>query len=176
MSRNELQKPFVRYFSAVVGGGLIALALLWFAWLLVRQVNPTMGSLAQPLAGSFLQALTPSPVNSDPLLAAGITLASPGQGQVSAFTKQQALLLAGQLEPAAAKAGSVTAVYTLFSYTAPNASQKSFHDAAIWLVHYSKVPEPHPDTSADPHAASASHDLYVFLDATSGQELLSLWL
>jgi hypothetical protein len=175
-STRKQPQEAVRYqFSAIIGGALIALALLWFVWLLIRQMNPLMNSITLPMPGSFVQ--NPPASSGDPLAAAGITLTSPTQGQEPALTKQQALLLAGQIESAVAtRAGGTDVQYTLFSYSSPDTSQTSFHNVPVWLIHYSKVSEPHPDTSADPHASTVQHDFYVFLDATSGQELLAIWL
>jgi len=167
--------PASRQFSAIVGVALIGAAVLWFIWLLVRQVNPGLVSLSFPFPNMLPPRQASTPV--DPLATAGITLSSPFQGQEPALTQQQALLLAGQMEPqAAAKSAGVSARYTLFSYqgTAPGAA--SFHNQPVWLIHYSGISEPLPDTAADPHASSTKHDLYVFVDASSGRELLAIWL
>ncbi|HET8842082.1 MAG TPA: hypothetical protein VFN35_11480 [Ktedonobacteraceae bacterium] len=173
-TQKQQDKSVTRQFSAIVGGTLIGIALLWAVWLLLRQTNPAMNSLVFPMPGPLSQNATSSPSN--PLLAAGVTLTTPSTGQEPALTRQQALLLASQLEPtAAAQAGAVDAQYTLFSYTNAKTST-TFRDAQAWLVHYSKVPEPRPDASADPRAASTQHDLYVFLDANSGATLLKIWL
>jgi len=156
-----------RRFSAVAGGALILVASLGFLWLFLHQFSPSLVSFTFP---------HPTNAPADPLVAAGITLSDPAQGQEPSLTRQQALLLVNQMEPeAAAHNGGVTASYTLFSYRGNN-SAASFHDVPAWLVHYTKVSGPSPDTSADPHAASARHDLYVFLDAKSGKELLAIWL
>ncbi len=164
-----------RQFSAIVGVALIGVAALWFIWLLVRQTNPGIVSLNFP----FPNLLPPRSANTpvDPLAAAGITLSAPPQGQEPGLTQQQALLLAGQMEPqAAAKATGVTARYTLFSYQGAGSGSASFQNVPVWLIHYSGISEPHPDTGADPHATGAKHDFYVFLDASSGRELLAIWL
>jgi hypothetical protein len=170
--RKQLGDLPLRRYSALVGGSLIVLALLWFAWLLVRQLNPAVNSINFPFTSS-----STSSAPSDPLAAAGVTLTLPAQGQEPPLTKQQALLLASQLEPAVtARSGGIDAQYTLFSYSSSGSSQTNFHNVPVWLIHYSKVTEPHPDTSADPQASSGNHDFYVFLDAKSGQELLTIWL
>ncbi len=166
--------PLTRRFSAIAGCVLVVFALLWFSWLLLRQINPTLGAVTLPLPGSYGQNTPAS--TSEPLTAAGITLTQPVQGQEPTLTRQEALLLAGQLEPsAAAHAGTVAEQYTLFSYGNPSATQKSFQNVPIWLIHYSKISEPPPDTAADPHASAVHHDVYIFLDAGNGQELLDLW-
>lgn len=156
-----------RRFSAIAGGALILVASLGFLWLFLHQFSP-----------SLIPFVFPHSINApaDPLVAAGITLSTPAQGQEPRLTRQQALLLVNQMEPeAAAHNDGVTASYALFSYQGHN-SAASFHDVPAWLVHYTQVSGPSPDTSADPHATSAHHDLYVFLDAKSGKELLAIWL
>lgn len=155
-----------RRYSAIVGGVLICAGVAWFAWLAVHQFNGSAISMRFPFIGQSQPTVQPTV---DPLIAAGITLATPSQNQVAQLSQAQALLLADQTEPqAAAHASSVNATYVLFSY-------KENHAVPAWLVHYSKVNEPGPDTTADPHATSTAHDCYVFLNATSGQELLALW-
>lgn len=174
-ARKRGRDPLSRQFSAIVGAALIGIAVLWFVWLLARQLNPGMVSLTLPLLNMQHQQSSRAPA--DPLIAAGITLSTPPQGQQPLLTKQQALLLVAQMEPQiAAKAGGVDARYTLFSYQGGAAGAIGFHNTPVWLVHYSSVAEPRPDTAADPQAASASHDFYVFLDANSGRELLAIWL
>ena len=164
-----------RHFSAVVGGALIGVALLWFAWLIAHQLNPGIPSLTFPLPGNLPANSANTPA--DPLAAAGITLSSPAQGQEPLLTRQQALLLVNEMEPQiASRAGGVDASYTLFSYKGSNPAVASSHGVPVWLVHYTKVSEPQPDTAADPHASSSHHDFYVFLDANSGRELLAIWL
>lgn len=161
--------------SAIVGGALIAVAALWFLWLLVRQVSPGVLSLRFPLPNPQPARPTSTPV--DPLAVAGVTLLAPLQGQEPGLTQQQALLMAGQVEPqAAARATGVDARYTLFSYQASAAQSPGFHNVPTWLIRYRGIAEPRPDTAADPHATGASHDFYVFLDASTGRELLAIWL
>lgn len=172
-TRQRAPKSVSRQFSAIVGGALILIAAFWFGWLLLHQFNPALVSTF-PLPGNWLPNSASAPA--DPLVAAGITLSTPARGQEPLLTHQQALLLVNGMEPqAASQAGGVTASYTLFSYKSSN-STASFHNVPVWLVHYTGVSGPPPDTSADPHAASARHDLYVFLDANSGKELLAIWL
>lgn len=163
-----------RQLSAIVGVALIGVAVLWFTWLLVRQASPGIVSLNFPFP-NLLPRSTNAPV--DPLAAAGITLSAPPQGQEPGLTQQQAVLLADQVEPQmAAKATEIKAQYTLFSYQGSGSGAASFQDVPAWLIHYSGISEPPPDTGADPHATGAKHDFYVFLDANSGRELLAIWL
>jgi hypothetical protein len=165
-----------RRLSAVAGGILIAAAALWFLWLLVRQVNPGMVSLRLPFPPN------PQPARSanapvDPLAVAGITLSAPPQGREPALTQQQAILVAGQIEPqSAARAAGFDARYTLFSYQGVTLESAGFHNVPVWLIHYWGIPEPRPDTAADPHATGTKHNFYVFLEASSGRELLAIWL
>lgn len=158
-----------RRFSAGVGIVLVGLALLWSGWLYLHQTNSSVPFL------SFRSSSTPAP--GDPLAAAGITLSTPAQGQQPQLTRAQALLLANQKEPTvAARAGLVDARYTLFSYKSADAAQPVFNAVPVWMVHYTRINEPPPDTSADSHASRAPHDFYVFLGAQSGKELLAIWL
>jgi hypothetical protein len=174
-ARKRGRDSILRQFSAIVGIVLIGIALLWFVWLLARQFNPVGISLKLPLPNIMPQQSSNAPA--DPLVAAGITLSSPAQGQEPLLSQQQALLLAAQIEaPIAARAKGVDSSYTLFSYQGNNAAGTSFHNVPVWLIHYSGVSAPPPDTAADPRASSASHDFYLFLDANSGRELLAIWL
>lgn len=164
----------MRQFSAITGAVLVGMALLWFVWLLVRQLSPGLVSITFPLPNVMMNSASGQ---SDPLAAAGITLSSPAQGQEPLLTERQALLLANQIEPGVAgRAGGVDAQYTLFSYHSANSSYPDFHNVPIWLIHYTQISEPPPNTSADPHASTTHHDFYVFLDANSGRELLAIWL
>ena len=147
---------------------------MWFGWLVVRQHNPGLATIRFPFP--ILQAQPTSQTTVDPLVAAGVTLSTPDQGQTSLLSEQQALMLAGQMEPqAAAHAASVSAQYVLFSYKGSSATTASMHSVPAWLVHYTKVAEVGPDIASDPHATNTAHDCYLFLDANSGQELLALW-
>lgn len=163
--------PQSRRFSALAGGLLILAAALWFLWLLMRQMSPGMVSFHFPFPNPLPARSANVPV--DPLAAAGVTLAAPLQGQEPGLTQQQAVLVAGQVEPqAATRATEVDARYALFSY---QGSASGFHNVPVWVIHYRQVAEPRPDTAADPGAAGAKHDFYVFLEASSGRELLAIW-
>src|SRR5947209_10246168 len=132
-----------RQVTAVIGGVLIVVAVLWFAWLLARQANPTLRTWKLPLPG-FLAQNTPTP-QVDPLIAAGINLSLPVQGQEPRLTQEQALLLANQMEPeAAATAAGIDERYALFSYTNADTSQPSFAKVPVWVIHYKQLPEPLP--------------------------------
>lgn len=165
----------LRQLSAVIGGVLVCLAILWFVWLLVRPLSAGVISINFPIPNILPQ--NPPNAPKDPLLAAGITLSTPAQGQQPRLTRQQAIFLVNQMEPqAAAHSSGVDAQYTLFSYHGSDAQASGFQNAPAWLVHYTGVTEPHPDTAADPHASVSQHDLYVLLDANTGRQLLAIWL
>lgn len=174
-ARQRQPDSALRQFSAIIGAALVGVAVLWFVWLLVRPLSPGLVSITFPVPGILPQ--NPPNAPKDPLIAAGITLSSPAQSQQPLLTRQQAIFLVNQMEPqVAAHAGGVNAQYTLFSYHGGSSSASGFQNVPVWLVHYTSVAEPRPDTAADPRASSTQHDLYVFLDANNGRELLALWL
>lgn len=168
-----VQDLLTRRISAIAGGLLICLVMVWFVWLVVHQINPSVVTIQFPFTNQAQPTVQPTV---DPLLAAGITLSTPAQGQTAQLTQSQALLLANQMEPqAAAHAGSVSAQFVLVSYKGNTTTTGEVSGAPVWLIHYSNVSGVAPDTAADPHATNTSHDCYLFLNASSGQELLALW-
>jgi len=168
------KRSSTRQASAIFGAILVGIALLWFGWLYARQANPTLGAMNFSLPAVLNSASTATAT--DPLVAAGITLATPAQDQQPAIGHEQAILLADQMQPeAAANAGSVSAEYVLLSDSNKTLSVP-LQNTPVWVVHYTKIAGPHPDTAADPHATTTLHDLYIFLNASNGQELLALWL
>lgn len=171
--RGSRQGKGLRWWSALVGGVLICVALGCFGWLVVSQ--PRAGLSFRFPFTNFPNQPTAQP-SVDPLVAAGISLATPASGQTAQLSQQQAIVLANQLEPqAAAHARSVSAAYVLFNYKGSTPIPGGLSGVPAWLVHYSKVAAAGPDTAADPHATNPSHDCYLFLDATSGKELLAVW-
>jgi hypothetical protein len=115
------------------------------------------------------------------LLAEGITLAH--SDQQPTLSQQQALLIASQLEPAAAsQANKISARYVLLNYpgtsaATPSVAHPALNNVPVWLVWYRQIPLGPADVSVDPTLASHTyHDLYVCIDATSGKELLSIWV
>jgi len=174
MERESRPGERVRRASALLGGVLICAALGWFVWLLANQQHSSL-AFRFPFASSQGQQPTAQP-SVDPLVAAGITLATPAAGQTAQISQQQAIVLANQLEPlAAAHASGVSASYVLLSSRGSTPIPGGLNSVPAWLVHYSKVATAGPDTGADPHATNPPHDCYLFLDANSGQELLALW-
>ncbi len=158
-----------------MGAVLLLGCCVWLGWLVLHQQGI-------PLKLTFpTTAATPKLDNAiaqiPPLLAEGITVAAP-DGQ-PALSQQQALLLAAQLEPdAATQARTITASYVLLNY--PNVSTPATHaslnNVPVWMIWYQNVPYVPADASVDPTPFPLSHhDLYVFIDATSGKELLAVW-
>ena len=120
---------------------------------------------------------TPLPtIQSSPLAAVGITLTQ--SNQTPTINKQQAILIANQLEAdAAAHAKSTTAQFVVLTYQNKGtpATHPDFNNVPVWMVLYQKIPLQSPDPSVDPTPQSrTSYDLYVFLDASSGKELLKI--
>ena len=167
--RTPARQP--RLATGIVGGILLGLAGIWLVWLLLHQLGgPALPRL--PVGGL---APTSAPATQiTPLAAKGITLGH--TDQTPALNKQQALLIASQLEPdAAIKSKSTSAQYVLLNY--PNKSTPAAHPdlngVPTWMVLYQKIPLEPTDASVDPTPFPHSYyDLYVFLDANNGKELL----
>ena len=188
MARREPQRPTRRNptprvrvpttshrVSAILGGGLLALGVLWLGWLLLHQ----LGGPALPGIPIINFAPTAPPnIQSPPLAAVGITLSQ--SNQTPAVKQQQALLIASQLEPdAATKAKSTTAQLVLLNYqnTGTSSTHAAFNNVPVWMVLYQKIPQSSADPAVDPTPLSQpSYDLYVFLDSNSGKELLKIQL
>lgn len=166
----------MRRISAIAGLILVGIALLWVGWQMARQANPALNQVKFTLPGFLSSNVTPT-APTDPLVAAGITLAVPPESPQPVLNREQAILLANQIQPeAATQASSVSVAYVLFSYDGNNDATPTYVKEPAWVVHYSNIKEPRPDTSADTEATSTQHDCYVFLDADSGQQLLSIWV
>jgi hypothetical protein len=166
---------WMRSLSAVVGGVLFVLAIAGFAWFSTHQyqLSPLP---ALPIPG--LAPTHPSMEQVPPLFAAGITLSHPTQ--TPRLNQQQALLIASQLEPeAAANAQNTSAQYVLLNYSGRGtpAAQHDLNHVPAWMVLYQGIPLQPSDPSVDPAPFPQSHhDLYVFLDANAGKELLAIWV
>jgi hypothetical protein len=164
-----------RLISGIVGGILLAAGVLWLVWLLAHQ-NAKPGAPVFQIPG--LAPAHPPALQISPLLAAGITLGKPLQPP--ALNQQQALLIASELEPdAAANAKSTATQYVLLNYT--NRSTPTVHpnlaNYPAWMILYQNIPLQPSDASVDPTPFPQSHhDLYVFLDANNGKELLAIWV
>ena len=164
-----------RLISGIAGAILLAVGVAWLAWLLTHQnARPAVTLFLTP----GLAPTHPPTAQVSPLLAAGITLGKPSQP--SALNQQQALLIASELEPdAAVNAKNTTTQYVLLNYT--NKSTPAAHpDLAnypAWMILYQNIPLQPGDASVDSTPFPQSHhDLYVFLDANSGKELLVIWV
>ena len=163
--------------TGLVGALLLSLGLLWFAWLIVYRSHSLTIPTSIKVPG-LAPATTPE-VQLTPLLAEGITLAH--ADQQPALSEQQAILIAGQLEPdAASKAKKTDARYVLLNYpgtAGTPGTHAALRNVPVWIVWYQQVPLEPTDASVDPTPFPHSyHDLYVFLDANSGKELLSIWI
>jgi hypothetical protein len=94
------------------------------------------------------------------------------------LSQQQALLIASQLEPGAtSKSKTTSARYVLLSYPDKStpAAHPDYHDVPTWMILYQRIPLEPADASLDPTPfPHSSYDLYVFLDANSGKELLAI--
>jgi hypothetical protein len=162
-----------------VGGALIVFACLWLGSLLLFRLGVIGGAAGLSLLPLPAHAPTVPPTATvSPLTAAGISLEHPTQAP--ALTQQQALLIASQLESdAATQATKTSAQYVLLTYAGTHTStaHAGFSNVAAWMIIYQQIPLAPGDPSADPTPfPQTHHDLYVFLDANSGTELLAIWV
>ena len=161
--------------SGIAGAVLLCLGCLWLGWLLLGQHNnSSAGSFVWPLAGVNT---TPTDAPIPQLVAAGISLSHAGQS--ATLSQQQAVTIANQLEPeAAANAKSTNVKYVLLNYVATGGStHANVNNVPVWMVLYQRIPIAPNNASVDPVPSTRSyHDLYVFVDANSGKEVLSVWL
>ena len=173
-SRRNRSSLGSRQSSKIIGAILLLVAALWLVWLVIHRGGPVGLSI---LSFPGLPPLNTPIGQPSPLLAAGITLSRPSQ--TPALNQQQALLIASQLEPdAATNAKKTSSEYVLLNYnnTSASTSHTTLHNVPVWLVQYQQIPLSPADPSVDPNSpAHATHDLYVFLDANSGKELLAIW-
>ena len=170
--RSKLQSKRV---SAIAGAILLGLGCLWLGWLLLGQHNTSAsGSILWPVAGTNA---TPTDVPIPQLIAAGISL-SPATSS-SALNQQQAMAIANGLEPdAAANAKSTKTRYALLNYVPTGTStHATVINTPVWMVLYQRIPIAPNNAVVDPVPSTRSyHDLYVFVDANSGKEVLSVWI
>lgn len=155
--------------SAIIGGILLLAGIMWIGWLVLHAQSQSV------LSTFSIPGLAPLPTAQvSPLVTAGITLGQPTLPP--ALSRQQVLQIASQLEPnAASNAKSTSAQYVLLNYASTSAAHADLHNVPAWMVLYQNIPQATGDTSADPtSAATAHHDLYVFLDDTTGKELLAI--
>ena len=164
----------LRVTSGAVGVILLAFAGIWLAWLLLHQFAGS--AVPAPPTIHVAPTINSPELQITPLVAAGITLSHPDK--TPGLSQQQALLIASQLEPdAASKAKTAIAQYVLLNYPDKGtpATHTDFHNVPTWMVLYQGIPLKPANASVDqappPHS---SYDLYVFLDASSGKELLAV--
>ncbi len=96
--------------------------------------------------------------------------------QAAALSQAQALQIADQMEPdAATGAQTIDARYALLTYTATTGAKSGpdLQNVPVWMIWFQKVPQPQTNVALD---AGVSHDLYVFLNATTGQMELTVWV
>lgn len=173
MARKQQQPSPSRFVTSIIGGALLVFCFIWLGWIVF---HPKTGAMnVSPLALPRLAPPAPTATQIPALLAQGITLSQ--TDQKPALSQQQALLIANQLEPeAASNAKKVGTYYALLNYpvTKTPATHPALNNVPVWLIEYQQIPLPAAD--AGPAASvRTSHDLYVFLDANSGKELLALW-
>lgn len=172
-SRNT-HSGFQVHRGRVVGGILIVMASLWLGLLLLYHFGMgIVGLSSQPLPG-----LTPPTASVSSLAAAGVSLGHPTRSP--ALTQQQALVIAGQLEAdAATKAKKTSAQYVLLNYigTGTSTLHPDLNNVPAWMIMYQQIPLAPTDPSVDTTPFPQEHqDLYVFLNANTGKELLAIWL
>src|SRR5579884_4450235 len=175
MVRKKRRRSQSRPGSAIAGGILLGIALLWLGRILFFQHGH--------LSGVTLPGLAPSPTNGPEiqipqLVAEGITLEQ--ANQTPKLSQQQALFIASQRQPDAASAAKVaTARYVLLNapVTGTPPTHPSLTNVPVWMIWYQHIPQNPADPAIDPTPlAHPFHDLYVFLDANSGKEVLSVWV
>ena len=177
-SRGDRARPASRgrSISAGIGVILLVVAVGGFGWFLTHQYEGQSGLSTFSIPG--LAPTNPPIVQVSPLLAAGVTLGHPTQ--TPALNQRQALVLGSQLEPdAAANAQNASAQYVLLSYSGKGtpAAQPDLNHVPAWMIVYQGIPLQPSDPSVDPTPfPQSNHDLYVFLDANTGKELLAIWV
>lgn len=161
-----------RFISALVGGLLLALGLVWLGLLLLSQHQSISHLPALSIPG--LGSTSVSVVQIPQLATVGITLSH--TNQTPTLSQQQVLLIASELEPeAASKAKNVSAQYVLV--TSASTLRTSLNKTPAWMIWYQQIPLEPADAAVDPTPYPHSyHDLYIFLDETTEKELLSIWV
>lgn len=166
-TRKREPRPLSQLVSGLIGGVLLGIAVIWIGVMVLQHAGVAVPSFPTIAGiGSSLSAPAPA-VQITPLVAEGITLGS--TNQTPGLNQQQALLLASELEPDAASHAKVTgAKYVLLNY--PNTStppvHPNFSGVPAWMITYQQIPQQ--------SSSQATYDLYVFLDANSGKELLTV--
>lgn len=156
-----------------IGGLLLGVGLFWLLWFFFFHPSamPVISRWAiitadsTPLPASILQAT--------PLVAAGITLNTPNNDPP--ISQLQALQLAAQAEPdAAGSAKKIEAYYVSLTYatTTHNQNNSSYADLPAWLIWYQQVPQAPTNVAL---TRLPPQDLYLFINAQTGQTVLAVW-
>lgn len=164
-TRKREPRPLTQLVSGLIGGILLGIAVLWIGVLVLQHVGVAVPSF--PTIVGFGSSSSAPVVQITPLVAEGITLGA--TNQTPALNQQQALLLASELEPDAASHAKVTgAKYVLLTYpdTSTPPVHPNFNGVPTWMITYQQIPQQ--------SSTQATYDLYVFLDAKSGKELLTV--
>jgi hypothetical protein len=170
----SLQEPQWRKLSQIAGGILLVIAFFWLLKLLffstpsTSSLIPSNSQGLAPFSSSGNAITTPASLSS-----AGITLE--GSATPSTMSQKQALQLASQLQSeAAAGAKKTVAQAVLLDYPASAGvkGHTSYQHLPVWMIWYQQVPQGGNGIAID---NQPNHDLYVFLDVKTGQEVLTIW-
>jgi hypothetical protein len=145
---------------------LVACSLLW---VFLSHHTSTHANMVQVTA-------TPAVPQNASLQAVGVTLGY--TSHPAAITQQQAEVLAQQFAPDATDEHAVKAQYVALNYDAESGGKEKVDIAnvPVWMITYQQITASSTYTSIDPKApATLQHNLYVFVDAQTGKELLSIW-
>ncbi|GHO89109.1 hypothetical protein [Dictyobacter formicarum] len=156
-----------------IGGLLLGVGLFWLLWLLF--FHPA----AVPVISHWSMSDVASPplpaavLQSTPLAAAGIALRTPNNSP--SISQLQALQLATQAEPdATGGAKKIDTYYVLLAYTATahNQNSASFSNLPVWLIWFQQVSQPPTNVAL---STQPPQDLYLFINAQTGQVELTVW-
>jgi hypothetical protein len=162
--------------SQILGGILLGIGIFWLAKIFFFSAPATAPSLPMAGVNATPTSLSQKGTVSTPasLRAAGITL-SGVQGSTP-IDEAQALQLARQDEPdATSSAKKLVATAVTLDYPAAAAArgQQDIRHLMAWMIWCQQVPQGGEGIAVD---KQPNHDLYIFLDAKTGQEVLTIWL
>jgi hypothetical protein len=154
------------------GGGILlglgAFGLIWFVFL-QHIVMP-----ASPQWTFTLANTTPTSVpvvQTSALQDAGITLTPTSQPAL--VSQEQAAQLANQQQPeAAASAKKIEIRYGLLNDPSYQGSQ-NLKNQPVWMIWYQNIPKQSNDVEG---SVQPAYDYYVFIDAKTGQTVLTIWV
>ena len=156
-----------------IGGLLLGVGLFWLLWLLFFHPATVPVISRWSMSDAIASPLPASVLQSTPLTAAGIVLSAPNNSPPT--SQMQALQLAAQAEPdAAGGAKSINAYYVLLTYTAVahNQDSASFTNLPTWLIWFQQVPQTPTNVAL---TTQPPQDLYLFINAQTGQVALRVW-